>query len=388
MTPKRVALLFAFIGLLILAGATQDSGSSSSYSAAPKGSKALFEILEDSGLEVARWRSPLSELADASGEGMVIIEPRPDAEIVYSEIFPWVKQGNTLFVIGQQAARQVLNSPELGVRVDAGVIEMVEGALIGSEAAAVATCHGLLKTACPDSSSISRDSFGRVLELGRAEKLIESGSDTVAVRVPLEGGQVVAVFGTRLVANEFIDKHQNFEVIFPLLTSVSRLWFDEFHHGYRPEVPVDRKSFFVAVVLFSSILFVCLTAAVFSRAIRFVPAQIPAEPSAAVTDLTTAVSMILYEAREPRALALYSASWKDRIGREFGLSSRYTTTAFCESLRRAHVSEWQQIKQSLETLEKASLHRELELRQAIKTLEQFSNRSTEQFQRDAFVHTS
>ena len=86
----------------------------SSYNAGPTGTRAVYQLLEESGYDVARWREPYKDLTRASsnakGASLVVIGPFPlETEIEAEEsraLQDWVAAGGRLLVISRHPKAQ------------------------------------------------------------------------------------------------------------------------------------------------------------------------------------------------------------------------------------------------------------------------------------------
>ena len=105
----------------------------STYNAGATGTRALYELLSESGYKVTRWREPVAKLAGENGEGIgifVLLGPvqRPISEDDAASVLRWVERGGRLVIIDRMPnvdllpksgqwtiSTEQLTYPELGI---------------------------------------------------------------------------------------------------------------------------------------------------------------------------------------------------------------------------------------------------------------------------------
>ncbi len=186
----------------------------SSYSIAPNGYGAWYQMMLDRGVKIQRWEQSFPQLAAVPGyeQGVTLLQ-------VNSQIQPlqlsttqqeWVKQGNTLIVLGVSAPagdipfQTDIDSPQGAIRIE--TTRRFKSDLI---------IAGL--PIDQPSEAILSDRSGKVLD-----------------RFNLGKGRVEIATTPHLAANAYQDFQPNYELLAKLVTeNRQRIIVDEFIHGYR-----------------------------------------------------------------------------------------------------------------------------------------------------------
>jgi Domain of unknown function (DUF4350) len=153
------------------------------------GTLALFEYLQQSGVDVVRWRQPMSELADASSGGcatLVVVgttrrqvEPR-EAD----EILRWVAQGGRLVLVDRSPSPKLLPVTAGGWRVVSELVESPGPSVRTDDVEAMTRGVPLIAPAQPtaltrDVAEVTRSRFAGRLRVFRADAT--SGPTIIAV---------------------------------------------------------------------------------------------------------------------------------------------------------------------------------------------------------------
>src|SRR5262249_17581087 len=83
----------------------------SSYNSGPTGTRALYQLLEESGMPVARWRESYSSLnAEAKDATLVIVGPFPPGQKLSDEeavaLQDWISSGRQALIISRSPVEQ------------------------------------------------------------------------------------------------------------------------------------------------------------------------------------------------------------------------------------------------------------------------------------------
>lgn len=186
----------------------------SSYSIAPNGYSAWYQLMLDRGVKIQRWEQSFPQLATVPdyGQGVTLLQ-------VNSQIQPlqisttqqeWVRQGNTLVVLGVAAHawgipfQTDIDSPQGAIRIETTRRFKSDSIIAG------------LPADLP-SEAILSDRSGKVIE-----------------RFNLGKGRVIIATTPHLAANAYQDFQPNYELLAKLVTeNRQQIIVDEFIHGYR-----------------------------------------------------------------------------------------------------------------------------------------------------------
>lgn len=222
--------------------------STSTYSAGPWGSKALFLVLEDLKLPVARFRQSFRRLQSHKGI-LVITGPvrAPIHERERAAIGRWIEAGNQLIVCDGSlitALAKIVGSSDRGKPSDDAVARMSSPSkffklriktlgdaarktflvpLPGLEASAQVTIAGDSRWFKPSKkwSTLVKDEAGPILIARDKGK-----------------GRILALSDASFASNKHIGEEQNLRLILALLLARGKpeeILFDEFHQGHAAE---------------------------------------------------------------------------------------------------------------------------------------------------------
>lgn len=382
MNPKRVCLLLLFIGMLLLNASVDTSISPTSYSPRPHGAKAFATLLSELGYTTQRWRNTFEALAtQETAGGTTLVVAEPTTELNFSALRDWVADGNQLLVVGVKASIAATQKFDPTFSLEEDLSTLLSTSQFSADITVEARCHNANATYCPqpinkDSLTLTKAAYPSVKDWGASTPLLTSGTKVIASSTPHGAGELRALFSEQAIQNEFIDAHQNLEALLYLLSNTEKstgtIYFDEFHHGYKPLVPSERKVHLQSILLFAGILVALLLLYTLGRAIRFGPPRLTRETRSSTTELSTALAMILYESNIEGGLTAYADAWKRRMGQILGIGVYEEDEAFCLMLARAGIADTRQIKTALQQLRGKVPAAEQQLRTAVQLLEDYA----------------
>lgn len=219
--------------------------SSSSYSAGPAGTKALYLLLQELKLSPSRYRRAFRDLAYLPGT-MIVANPQY-VEFTRKQgrdLEAWVKKGNRLIVF--EAARAWSSLPKASY----GQYTSFSGRRVRGPA----HYFGLRTKEFPDKprKTLTASLPGLTEEINisvscetRWSKpspawtvLAKDESGPLLLTKKLGDGQVFACSDPSIISNRYLDREQNLRLALGLVVGKDRrgaISFDEFHHGYRLE---------------------------------------------------------------------------------------------------------------------------------------------------------
>ncbi|MEM6518380.1 MAG: DUF4350 domain-containing protein [Cyanobacteria bacterium P01_C01_bin.70] len=204
-----VALVLLFGLMVLLAPATGQKTSGSTYNRAPEGYLGWFAYMESQGTPVQRWRRPIEDLLEQPSSGpQTLLRIYPGLVNSFQAwnrawLEEWLAAGNTFIAIG-------LNS------------EITEA---------------------PFTTRLSSD-FGEVMIKTRRRRGLSINSDrnllgdeygaVVWESQENEGGRFILSLTPHLAANAYIDEPGNYPFLAALATATSGpIWVDEYLHGFK-----------------------------------------------------------------------------------------------------------------------------------------------------------
>jgi Domain of unknown function (DUF4350) len=213
-------------GIIILALSIFLSGSGSSsstilqgstYNLGPNGYSAWYQKIVDSGVKIERWRKDPKTISKTHPTGTTLLHILPDTNIVTSsniysqQLQNWVKDGNTLIILGYKATTQdiefsqELDSPQGKVRIDTTRRWRNQNTVIN-----------------------------RYLHNTRPEPIVQDKHGMVVFQSTQGQGKVIMAATPYLAANAYQDVGANLELLTTLATQDgNRLVVDEYSHGYK-----------------------------------------------------------------------------------------------------------------------------------------------------------
>jgi hypothetical protein len=289
-TITIIVVIFALIAMSIAGNINFDrpienefTPNRSSYNSGPTGTRALYQLLEESGTPVARWRSRYSELqSEAKDSILVIIGPFSMGQKISDEdrfwLQNWLSAGGQALIISRSPIEQFPDptihakssgkSP-IGNTPPEQYIDEESDQLIAQPTELTREVHGLAlsefasrmsfhpKDVGKEKEAETPDATGDVKEPagpGAVEDKIEQYSDST-LQAPIihlgdkDGaaladftfgeGRVIFLSDPFVIANNGIRRGGNLTLAMNILRSMGapdrRILFDEFHHGYYNE---------------------------------------------------------------------------------------------------------------------------------------------------------
>ncbi len=193
-------IAIAVIALLTLIAAPNTSyiNNGSTYNRAPDGYGAWYAYMQKQGVEIERWQKPVAEIETKSLVTLLRVNNQLTPSTLSAEEDKWVKQGNTLVILG------------------------VKGAATAA-----------------DFSTLQASPVGDVkIETSRRYKgksNLELGDFLGAIVWSQKIGKGQAIFSTTpyLAANAYQDYPNNFKYLAQLASKNPQIFVDEYSHGYR-----------------------------------------------------------------------------------------------------------------------------------------------------------
>jgi hypothetical protein len=254
----------------------------SSYNAGATGTRAFYDLLNESGYKVTRWREPPQKLLGASGErvGTFVIVGRPTISIEENEaksLLLWVERGGRLVIIDRRPdelllprsgdwtiATEFIDYPGFGID-PADQQQMTEGVkavrpaqptLLTRDVESVmpsrfysaikffrATKDGTKNSAnanvtSDDDEKRPSDSLSSKVEVPGDSSSpapvvhLTVGEKALLLDYPHAQGRIVVLSDPFMVANDGINLHDNLQLAINLVaTKDGLIAFDEFHQG-------------------------------------------------------------------------------------------------------------------------------------------------------------
>lgn len=205
-----VALILLFLVLLLLAPATGQKTSGSTYNRAPEGYLGWYRYMADQGTPVQRWRRPLNELLEQpSTEPQTLLRIYPgivDAYRAWNQewLSQWLAAGNTFIALG----------------IDAEITE-----------APFAT-----RQASPFGVVVIKTRRRANLAMNSDRNLLgdEYGAIVWQPRTDATAGDFYVAPTPHLAANAYLNEPGNFAFLAALANrSAGPIWVDEYLHGFK-----------------------------------------------------------------------------------------------------------------------------------------------------------
>ena len=258
-----IRVLLVVIALVVLLSfitrtshpAPRDSWLPSSFNPVGAGDLAFYLTLNELHWPVSRWREPLARLAvQGTGNAMIITRSPVSYRVAFNDqeaevLDDWVKQGNTLFLLGPMAehddSRLLLK--QIGFKVPPAGEEKMPAFFPGwnasgrSKSIEVAPAPGSNETGTlvlPSVTAlpIAYPSGARVLWSNAGEPYV--------IDVPRGKGHVVCAASAQVLSNGYLGRGDNLAIILRLLApdgqTPRHLFFEESHHGYTAVYAIAR----------------------------------------------------------------------------------------------------------------------------------------------------
>jgi Domain of unknown function (DUF4350) len=213
-----LAAISIFLLTIVSAMGGDPRQSGSSYNMSANGYSAWYQMMLDRGVKIERWQKSFPKLAkiypDRAGITLLQVNSQLERLKLTTQQLDWVKQGNTLVVLGVTAPageipfRSDVNSAQGDVRIETTRRFRSDVPQIG------------LPMSTPTQTAL------------------KDRSGSIITQFNLERGRVMIATTPYLAANAYQDFRPNYELLTKLVSQDrQQILVDEYIHGY-----VDRKS--------------------------------------------------------------------------------------------------------------------------------------------------
>jgi hypothetical protein len=273
MSNRKALFLFLLLVGLLVVGAIVGKRSrhsvsplSSSYSASPRGLKALYLYLQGSGIAVERHLRNFENLPGGMRNMIVVSEPS-SMEISAREskyLLNWVRRGNVLVLASRCGEGRMRAALDLNLLSAIGIqCESKEQWQQEFSSGRI----DLFPSALPWNAGIKQVSAKSAniptIKSSQGASVLESGSLSVALYIPMGAGSVLFLATSSILENSEIGRRNNLQFIWnPIrFNNVSTVLFDEFHHGFqqkfssRSVISLRALSYTAALLVAMIILF-------------------------------------------------------------------------------------------------------------------------------------
>jgi Domain of unknown function (DUF4350) len=192
----------------------------SSYSIAANGYNAWYQSVLDQGVKVKRWQKSFTQLtvvpAYQTGITLLQVQPKLEKFEIASQQQQWVRQGNTLIILGVDAP-----ATETNFKAD---LSSAQGKI------RIETTRRFRQ------NITTKELEQNVLR----EVLLSDQSGSVITQFNLDQGRIIIATTPYLAANSYQDFRPNYQLLTDLATQDrQQILVDEYIHGY---IDRDRKS--------------------------------------------------------------------------------------------------------------------------------------------------
>jgi Domain of unknown function (DUF4350) len=190
----------------------------SSYNTSPNGYSAWYQMMLDRGIKIERWQKSFAKLtrtyADRSGITLLQVNSKLERIDLTTQQLDWVKQGNTLVMLGVTApAGDLPFSTDL--KSDRGNVRIET-----------------TRRFTADGAKIS------LLKNNPTQPILSDLAGSVITKISLGKGRVIIATTPYLAANAYRDFQPNYQLLTELVDQDNQqILVDEYIHGY-----IDRKS--------------------------------------------------------------------------------------------------------------------------------------------------
>ncbi len=193
----------------------------SSYSLAANGYNAWYQqVLGQEGVKIQRWQKSFTQLTTAptyqTGTTLLQVQPKLEKFAITNRQQQWVRQGNTLIILGMDAP-----ATETNFKTD------------------LASAQGKIRI--ETTRRFSPNITTKELEHNvLTEVLLSDRSGSVITQFNLDQGRIIIATTPYLAANSYQDFRPNYQLLTELATQDrQQILVDEYIHGY---IDRDRKS--------------------------------------------------------------------------------------------------------------------------------------------------
>jgi hypothetical protein len=239
--------------------------SGSSYSIAPNGYSAWYQLMKDRGINIQRWQKSFAQLAKipAYKQGTTLIQINPELERwqLTARQQRWVSQGNTLVILGifapagEMPFRANLKSSVGAVRIATTRRFRFSKGEASAQAEATPTPTDLTANRLPSNAiakPVLRDRYGSVISQftldsprcgsprhSRVTRLYGYAETSATPKETVrERGRIILATTPYLAANAYQEFRPNYELLSKLVNQDrQQILVDEYIHGY-----LDRES--------------------------------------------------------------------------------------------------------------------------------------------------
>ena len=203
---------------------TEENASRSTYRTTPFGTMAFYDLLKESGYEVARFEQPFTKLSEHPDvTTLVIIAPpatRNPSDEEFAALNEWVGEGNQLVIIDRQIAVQI---------GDAAINTQYQ-----IEQANVGPLQPTLYSSGVEKVKLSSFASRVTIENNAATYHVGDDKGAILADAPVREGRVVLLTDPFVVANNGLLEADNVALAVNLFVNapVGTIAFDEYHHGY------------------------------------------------------------------------------------------------------------------------------------------------------------
>ncbi len=344
----------------------------SSHETGPRGVKGFYLLLEENGLPVQRWNSPLTALEPEEGEKQALIFLEPTRRQVSSHeveaVEEWVKAGNRLILLGSGHsllfnALEVETMKHLGrnevdyLEIDNDLKEENAGKPVSNLVENVDRLKLDRDTAfLEESSGMPLAYEERGLPRGAARKSI------YVLHREIGRGDLVAVSDPGVITNRLVADADNMVFLLNTLEVFEEpvtVFINEYHHGFGLERPPEGVNIggqvfsYLAWPFLQLFLLVVLFLVTVGR--RFAAPRALVETPRRSLESMVASTAAFYQRSGARGLAfrrIYRGFLR-RVARKYGLSSYPDTRELVELGERLTEMERQTLERDFQRMEKA-----------------------------------
>jgi hypothetical protein len=304
------------VGLTVYFELAKDVTYGSTYATKRQGARAFFLSLRELGKDATPWLEPFESLKSTTENATMFVVSVPDFKGIDS-LEEWVRKGNRLVLInsfpGAGFTKGVLN--EQSTKDALLTLMDVEGKSTPVD------CESILSQECDGVKYLSETGVSLGLVDEDIEILVGTAKNAKVAYQKVGKGDVFLISSESIILNQNIEKFDNFRFLYQIATAHKKIFFDEFHHGYRSPVAARMESRKNAVwVLIGTLVGVLLLGAL-SRAVRFgPPTEVPEIPLSSTVEFAGVLGMLYREHKAQEVLGCYIRSWRRRLSRRFGIA--------------------------------------------------------------------
>lgn len=320
MSRRSIIIIIVFFVLLLASSMSQPT-SSTTYSSKPEGSKAAYTFLTKTDAPVSKLLLPYSRL-DKSGSNQVLFIVAPPRLAGISDLLEWAALGNDVVFYDSESTPSEVFREALGIRYKTLSVKEIDRILSSRDSYPSSCGHLSAHPVCKNVFQISPLANSGFQIPDDSFMLSGTTKEAFAAQVPIENGSVIYFSSPSLISNKEIDKHDNLQLLLNLTDGKSKIYFDEFHHGYTH--PSEGKSLtnIGQVYLLGILICIILSWAIISRFIRFQTAHSPYLTDFGLsTGFPVALGKLYYKHQTKEPLSAYYKSWRKQLEVSKNISS-------------------------------------------------------------------